>query len=126
MQDWSRKEQGWMDIPYHFVIDLQGKVYEARPLRYPGDTNTSYDPRTHALIVVVGNYEIRELTETQFESLSRLTAFLATEYSVKLSAIRGHKDYTPDETTCPGANIYQYLQDGSFLRRVEQLVNGVS
>lgn len=125
LQKWSRSDPGWMDIPYHFAIDLQGKVYEARPLRFPGDTNTSYDTRTHALIVVLGNYEIRELTERQFDSLSRLTAFLAVEYSVRLSDIRSHRDYAPDETACPGANIYRYLEDGSLVRRVEQLGNTI-
>jgi len=124
LQKWSREERDWMDIPYHFVIDLKGKVYEARPLQFPGDTNTSYDTRTHALIVVVGNYEVRELTEVQFESLARVTAFLATEYSVAQPDIRGHIDYAPGETACPGSNIYQFLEDGSLLRRVEQIVTG--
>jgi hypothetical protein len=122
LQDWSREEKSWMDIPYHFAIDLKGKVYEARPLRFPGDTNTSYNPRTHALILVVGNYEVRELTEVQFESLAKLTAFLATEFSVDLPDIRGHKDYAPGETACPGGNIYRYLEDGSLLRRVAQII----
>jgi len=123
LQTWSREERGWMDIPYHFVIDLKGKIYEARPLQFPGDTNTTYDPGSHALIVVVGNYELRELTEVQFESLAKLTAFLAAEHSVELADIKGHKDYAPDETDCPGANLYQYFEDGSLLRRVDQLGN---
>jgi uncharacterized protein YceK len=122
LQDWSREEKGWMDIPYHFVIDLEGQVYEGRPLQYPGDTNTTYDPRTHALIVVVGNYEVRELARAQLESLAKLTAFLATEYSVELPDIKTHRDYAPGETTCPGANIYRYFEDGSLLRRVELLI----
>ncbi len=122
LQDWSREERGWIDIPYHFVIDLEGKIYEARPLQFPGDTNTTYDPRTHALIVVVGNYEVRELSEVQFDSLAKLTAFLAAEYAVELPDIRSHKDYAPGETDCPGANIYQYFEDGSLLRRVAQLI----
>jgi len=122
LQNWSRDAKGWMDIPYHFVIDLKGKVYEARPLQYPGDTNTSYDPRSHALIVVVGNYEVRELTGVQFDSLARLTAFLATAYAVSLHDIKGHIDYAPGETACPGASIYQYLEDGSLLQRVERII----
>jgi len=122
LQNWSREEKGWMDIPYHFVIDLEGRIYEGRPLQYPGDTNTTYNPKTHALIVVVGNYEVRELAKVQFESLVKLTAFLATEFAVGLSDIKAHKDYVPGETACPGINIYQYLEDGSLLRRVEQLI----
>jgi len=122
LQDWSREEKGWMDIPYHFVIDLKGNIYEGRPLQYPGDTNTTYDPRTHALIVVVGDYEVRELTEAQFQSLAKLTAFLSAEFAVGLPDIKAHKDYAPGETACPGASIYRYLEDGSLLRQVEQLI----
>jgi hypothetical protein len=67
--------------------------------------------------------EDRELTDVQFESLAKLTAFLSAEYSVELPHIRSHKDYAPGETDCPGANIYQYLEDGSLLRRVAQIIN---
>ena len=121
LQKWSREEKGWMDIPYHFVIDLQGEIYEARPIQFPGDTNTTYDPRAHALIVVVGNYDVRKLADVQLESLAKLTAFLAAEYSVELANIKGHKDYAPGETTCPGANIYRYFEDGSLRDMLHRL-----
>ena len=61
LQSWSRTEKDWMDIPYHYMIDLDGNIYEARPLKYPGDTNTDYDVRGHALICVMGNYEIQKI-----------------------------------------------------------------
>lgn len=121
LQKWSRSDKGWIDLPYHYVIDLEGRIFEGRPIRYPGDTNTTYDPRGHALIVVVGNYDNREFSDVQFESLARLTAQLTIEHSVDLSDIKGHKDYAPGETACPGANIHRHLEDGSLLRRVSNL-----
>ena len=69
LQSWSRSEKHWIDIPYHFMIDLEGNIYEARPINYPGDTNTDYDVRGHALICVVGNYEIQKIKGVQLESL---------------------------------------------------------
>ncbi|MCY7389041.1 MAG: N-acetylmuramoyl-L-alanine amidase, partial [Burkholderiales bacterium] len=57
LQSWSRKTRGWIDVPYHYVIDLDGRMYEGRDIRFAGDTNTSYDPSGHALIEVVGNFE---------------------------------------------------------------------
>lgn len=123
LQTWSRKEKGWIDIPYHYVIDLDGRIYEARPIRFPGDTNTSYDPTSHALIEVLGNYDNRELSDTQFEALAALSAYLATRHSVALSDIRGHRDYAPGETSCPGTSIYRRLEDGSLLRRASELMN---
>jgi len=122
LQSWSRSDKGWIDIPYHFVIDLQGTVYEARPLKYPGDTNTSYDPTGHALIQVVGNYDDRELSATQLTAVIQLSAILARQYEVPASDIRGHQDYAPGETVCPGENIYRYLRDGTITKGVAQLL----
>lgn len=119
LQSWSRSSKGWMDNPYHYMIDLQGNIYEARPIKYPGDTNTAYDPTGHALICVMGNYENQILTETQFEQLARLTAMLANQYNVPQEKIKSHKDYA--ETLCPGTDIYRYLEDGILLKRVAEL-----
>ena len=121
LQSWSRSEKEWIDIPYHFVIDLDGRIYEARPIRFPGDTNTSYDPRSHALIEVLGNYDNRELSDAQFETLAKLSAYLAKRYSVALADIRSHRDYAPGETTCPGDNIYRHFEDGSLMARISEL-----
>ena len=123
LQTWSREDKGWPDIPYHFVIDLDGNIYEARPLDIAGDTNTTYDPSGHALIVVTGNYDKRELSAKQLQSVSALAAFLADEYSVALQDIKGHRDYAPGETSCPGADIYRYLEDGTLHRRIETILD---
>ena len=122
LQSWSRSDKGWIDIPYHFVIDLKGTVYEARPLQYPGDTNTSYDPTGHALIQVVGDYRYRELSSAQLTAVIQMSAMLARRYEVPVSDIRGHLDYAPGETDCPGENIYRYLRDGTIANGVADLL----
>lgn len=124
LQKWSREEKAWPDIPYHFVIDLDGNIYEGRPLEIAGDTNTSYDPSGHALIVVVGNYDIRNPSEKQLDSVAALAAHLASTHAVAVQDIKGHKDYAPGETSCPGANIYRYLEDGDLQRRVAEILAG--
>lgn len=122
LQSWSRSEKKWIDIPYHFMIDLKGNIYEARPINYPGDTNTEYDVTGHALICVVGNYEDQKLSEASLKSLVKLTAFLKQKYHVELKDIKGHKDYS-NQTVCPGKDLYKYLADGSFLKMVESELN---
>jgi len=119
LQAWSQSDKNWIDNPYHYMIDLQGNIYEARPIQYPGDTNTDYDVRGHALICVMGNYENQILSPYQFEQLAMLTANLADKYAVSPAGIKGHKDYT--ETLCPGKDLYHYLEDGSFLTRVAEI-----
>ncbi|HEX9658507.1 MAG TPA: peptidoglycan recognition family protein [Bacteroidota bacterium] len=124
LQSWSRTEKKWIDIPYHFMIDLNGTIYETRPINYPGDTNTGYDPTGHALICVMGNYENQILSEKQLGAVVALTAYLVEHFGVSLENIKGHKDYA--ETLCPGKDLYRYLVDGTIVRRVKDRLEKLS
>jgi hypothetical protein len=117
LQKWSRGTKHWLDIPYHYIIDLDGKIYEGRKIDYAGDTNTEYDPTGHALIEVVGNFEEVEPNQQQLEAVVRLMAMLAHKYGVTLDHIASHRDFSK-QTVCPGANLYRYVQDGYFRRKV--------
>lgn len=118
LQSWSRSEKKWIDIPYHYVMDLEGRVYEARPVKYAGDTNTDYDPAGHLLICVLGNYEEQVISAQQIENLTVLLSRFSRQYKVRPDLIRGHKDYT--ETDCPGKDLYRFLADGSLVSAVKE------
>jgi hypothetical protein len=111
LQSWSRAEKKWIDIPYHYMIDLDGVIYEGRPIDIPGDTNTEYNPFNHALIEVMGNYEIQILSEAQLNSLINLIKFLMVRYNVPVEKVKTHKDYS-NMTVCPGKDIYKYFELG--------------
>jgi hypothetical protein len=44
LQSWSRLSKRWIDIPYHYVIAPDGRIYATRDPAARGDTNTEYDP----------------------------------------------------------------------------------
>lgn len=117
LQTWSRTTKGWVDIPYHYVIDLDGRMYSGRDIAYAGDTNTDYDPTGHALIEVVGNFEEVEPNQKQLDAVVDLMAMLAVKYKVPAERILSHKDYT-NGTVCPGANLYRYVANGYFRDKV--------
>jgi hypothetical protein len=117
LQTWSRSSKGWLDIPYHYVIDLDGRVYAARDIDFAGDTNTAYDPLGHALVVVVGNFEDVEPNARQLDAVVDLMALLAAKHKVSLDAIKSHRDHASD-TVCPGANLYRYVKDDYFRHQV--------
>lgn len=123
LQSWSRETRHWLDIPYHYVIDLDGKIYEGRDIRFAGDTNTEYDPAGHALIEVVGNYEVAEPNQPQLDAVAALMAMLAAKYAISPDEIRGHKDYSV-QTVCPGKNLYRYIENGYFRDRVRAALAG--
>ncbi|MEP1306167.1 MAG: peptidoglycan recognition family protein [Balneola sp.] len=117
LQKWSRSDRKWNDIPYHYIVARDGKIYEGRPLNYKGDTNTTYDPTGHALIVLLGNFEEQEVNAEQVSSLKTVTAYLAKQESVPAEKIKTHKDYA--ETLCPGKKLSGYLNSrdwDSFLK----------
>jgi len=117
LQTWSRNTKHWLDIPYHYIIDLDGHIYEGRKIDYAGDTNTEYDPTGHALIEVVGNFEEVQPNQQQLDAVVRLMAMLAKKYGVTLDHIASHRDFSK-QTVCPGANLYRYVQDGYFRHKV--------
>lgn len=117
LQTWSRNTKGWLDIPYHYIIDLEGRTYAGRDIDYAGDTNTEYDPRGHALIEVVGNFEEVEPNQAQLDAVVAVMAMLAKKYKVPVENIAGHRDYSAN-TVCPGTNLYRYLRSGYLKEKV--------
>jgi hypothetical protein len=122
LQQWSRLTKRWADIPYHYVIATDGRIFAARPLAPPGDTNTEYDPQGHALLMLVGNFEEQQPTAEQLDSAVALAAWLAREYGLGTDAIASHKDYS-HQTVCPGQHLYAYLASGWFRAEVDKRLN---
>ena len=117
LQSWSRKEKGWIDIPYHYLMDMDGTLYEGRPDHFPGDTNTDYDPRGHLLICIIGNFEEQMLRTVQYENLVNWLDYFCSSHNIPADSIKGHKDYT--DTLCPGRNIYKHLKSGQLINDVK-------
>ena len=111
LQKFSTKDKGWMDIPYHYLIDPQGMIYAARPPEFAGDTNTEYDPHGHVLICVIGNYEVQKVNRQQLTAMIDLILALMQKYTIPRERVATHRDYSK-MTVCPGKNLYRYFQEG--------------
>jgi hypothetical protein len=137
VQVWSIKHRHWPDIPYHFLLDLNGTIYEARPPEARGDTNTSYNLQDHVLIALLGKYDQGEQqpNERQIRSVIELMAWIAGTYAISPDQIHGHRDFIPtnergehidpvtrEPITCPGDNLYHYLANGTLQRGVAERV----
>lgn len=123
LQQWSRLSKRWPDIPYHYVIAPDGRIYAARDPGVPGDTNTEYEPRGHALVMLLGNFEEVEPSAGQLRATAELMAWLAQRQGLGAEAVATHKDFS-SQTLCPGARLYAYVQSGWLRRAVAARLEG--
>ena len=122
IQVWGMgKDRNWTDIPYHFLIAPDGTVYEGRNVNTVGETNTEYDPTGHLLIVCLGNYQQQEVPQQQLDALTKTIAWACAKYNISYKTIAAHRDYSKI-TSCPGENLYQYLQNGYIKTTVRKML----
>ncbi|MBI5913068.1 N-acetylmuramoyl-L-alanine amidase [Candidatus Azambacteria bacterium] len=86
--------RGWGDIGYHYIIDRQGNIYEAK---FGGNGTRGahvYDSKTcrnfnvgTVGISLLGNYGAAEVPAPAFDSLARLTGWLAAVNGIDASAM---------------------------------------
>lgn len=115
-------DRNWTDIPYHFLIAPDGTIYEGRDVYTVGETNTEYDPTGHLLITLLGNFEVQEVNPAQLDALIRLLAYSSKKYELPYETIASHKDYSK-QTSCPGKNLYKYLENGYIKSSVKKLLD---
>ena len=119
-QRFHQLDRGWADIAYHFVIDLEGNVYECRPVDAVGDTGTNYDPTGHFLVCCEGDFRTQATPAAMVDALVNVLAWASTRFAVSAETIRGHRDVAA--TTCPGDNLYALIESGELARAVRARV----
>lgn len=122
IQAWGMgPDRKWVDIPYHFLIAPDGSIYQGRNVFTVGETATEYDPTGHLLICCLGNLQEQEVTEQQLNSLIKLISYCCKKYKLPVETLASHKDYS-SQTSCPGKNLYQYLENGFIKEEVRKLI----
>lgn len=122
IQTWGMgKDRNWADVPYHFFIAPDGKIYEGRNINTVGETNTEYNPKGHLLICCLGNLNEAEVPEAQLASLVKMIAYCSRTYKIPYETVATHRDYS-QQTTCPGKYLYSYFENGYIKQEVKKLL----
>lgn len=122
VQRWGMgPERNWSDIPYHFIIDYSGVIFEGRNVYTVGETNTEYDPTGHLLISLIGNFEVEPVHDAQVRTLVKMLAQSCEKYNIPVDSIRTHRDYA--KTSCPGKNLYALFENGYIKGEVTKLLS---
>lgn len=93
---------GWADIGYHFAVDPNGRIWQARPLELQGAHVKDNNPGNLG-IVVFGNFEQIRPTTASLSALDQMLAYAMQRFSVPMSRVYTHQELRP--TACPGRNL---------------------
>lgn len=97
IEKWHRS-RGFDGIGYHYVIESDGKIVDARPLEKIGAHCKGHNRDSIGICLVGDNTKEQRWTLKQWESLTQLVLDIRRDHGDL--TIYGHRDLAPTE--CPG------------------------
>lgn len=107
---WHVEDNGWKDIGYHFLIDVDGEVMAGRPLGQTGAHVVGKNQRTIGICLIGGHGSAASdafedhFSADQRETVNLLCLTLGAILSRPL-LLRGHNNYAAK--ACPGFKVSQ-------------------
>ena len=93
---------GWKDIGYHYVVDLDGTIEQGRPLDQVGAHTKDHNAKTIGICYVGGrdaNGNVKDTrTDAQVAAMRRLVKSLKIVFPT-IVKVSGHRDYAAK--ACP-------------------------
>ena len=115
IKDWHVNGNKWSDIGYHYVVELDGKVRNGRPLERAGAHVRGFNKNSIGICYVGGMTadmkrpkDTRNLKQTE----SLLNLLLELKERFPNAVIRGHRDYSPK--ACPSfdaSSEYEWISN---------------
>jgi len=131
MQSWGKRrpqlekpprDTYWPDLPYHFLVAPDGRIFEGRPIEYEPESNTKYPVAGNIGVEMMGDFNQQRPTEAQLEACVRLTAWLMQQHKIDSAHVRTHRDAAPGQTSCPGKDFLRYIDDGTLKKWTETVL----
>lgn len=109
------KQQGWLDVGYHFVIKRDGTVESGRPVDVVGSHVKDWNPRSVGVCLVggidaKGKFEAN-FTPAQMNALRKKLAELKALYPQ--ADIKAHHDVAPK--ACPSFDLQRWLKTNEMV-----------
>ena len=105
IRSWHMKGNGWSDIGYHFVIELDGTIHNGRPVERSGAHTKGYNSTSIGICYVGGMDKNKNAKDTRNEAqrkaMDELIDSLREVY--KGATIHGHNEFAAK--ACPSFDV---------------------
>ena len=120
IQRYHMDSRGWCDVGYHFLVGIDGTIYEGRPLElrgaHVGGQNTG-----NIGISFVGCFNSSGCSrlgptrpsDASIQAAGQLVGALSRIYGISINTtrVKGHRDHSGASTSCPGSYLYSRLDE---------------
>lgn len=107
IRQWHKRDNGWLDVGYHFVIKRDGSIEIGRQINQVGAHTKGFNSTSIGICLVGGVNEKMKpednFTPAQFAALKGLVASLKEQFPDALS-VKGHRDFDPKKA-CPSFDV---------------------
>jgi hypothetical protein len=123
IQTYHMDNRGWSDIGYHFLVAVNGTIYEGRELQYQGAHVYGHNAGSIGLNFL-GCFDsvechwpqypaVASVTDAMIRSMGQLVGVLCAHYDIEVNDqnIKGHRQFSGAKTACPGDRILERLPE---------------
>jgi MYXO-CTERM domain-containing protein len=120
IQSYHMDSNGWCDVGYHFLVSLDGRVWEGRELDFLG-THVANNNTNNIGVSFMGCFHTSSCSslppnvppDAMVDGAARVVAELGRLYGITPNAttVLGHRDHPGASTACPGDHLYARLDD---------------
>ena len=115
IRGWHVNERKWSDIGYHYVIELNGKVKNGRPLERAGAHVRGFNKNSIGICYVGGmTADMKEPKDTRTKAQKESLLNLILELKLKFpnAVVRGHNDFA--SKACPSFDASSEYKNVKF------------
>ncbi len=115
IQHYHMDTRGWCDIGYHFLVGIDGRIFEGRPVELLG-AHVSGNNTGNIGVSFIGCFHSTGCSsmgpttppDVMLQAGGRLLGTLSRLYSINLdrTSVKGHRDHAGASTDCPGDYLY--------------------
>jgi N-acetylmuramoyl-L-alanine amidase len=118
LQAYAQDSGTYCDIPYQFLVGVDGSLWEGRPEGYTSGATGGGNNDGNAAISFLGCFTEsgcpgtpNDVTEPMIDAGQLIVQTLADMHGISMSDVRGHRDWPGNSTVCPGNWLYARLDD---------------
>lgn len=104
-------EGGADGLQYHYAVLSDGVVVQVRDENAKLWHAAAAEPNEYGLAVLVTAGPGDAMTDMQRQSLLELLDAKRVKYNLNRTRVRGHGEWSPGHTACPGAQVLQVVRD---------------